>query len=87
MHKTCFTSGMTFADNTKDYGGNDYTYDDYPSVDYLNSAEYDPVENYPKEEETPIIVNPIMISKDTEQIIDEGHMIKLPCIVDKLGIV
>lgn len=75
-----FTSGLINNDNTKDYGDNDYPYDDDPSQEYLNSEEYDSAENDAGE-------FPTMISKDSKQIVNEGDNIKLPCTVDKLGII
>ena len=79
-----FTSGLTYAESTKDF--DEYEYN-YSSDEYLNSDEYNSVENYSEKEETPNLVSPIMISEDSEQFIDEGQMIKLPCVVDKLGII
>ena len=73
---------MFYADNKEGYDENDYN---YPSDNYLSSVEYT-YDDYPSDEpEKPILVNPMMITNDSEKLINEGHTIKLPCIVDKLG--
>ena len=74
---------MPYAEKTADYYADDYN---YSSDDYPNGDADDNVENHLGEHETPIHVNPKMMSKDSDELINEGDIIKLPCVVDTLGI-
>ena len=75
--------GLPYAEKTADYYADDYN---YSSDDYPNGDADDNVENHLGEHETPIHVNPKMMSKDSDELINEGDIIKLPCVVDTLGI-
>lgn len=74
-------NGLPYAEKTADYYADDYN---YSSDDYPNGDADDNVENHLGEHETPIHVNPKMMSKDSDELINEGDIIKLPCVVDTL---
>ena len=73
---------MPYAEKTADYYADDYN---YSSDDYPNGDGDDNLQNHLGDDEKPIHVNPKMISKDSDELINEGDIIKLPCVVDTLG--
>ena len=75
-------SGLPYAEKTADYYADDYN---YSSDDYPNGDGDDNLQNHLGDDEKPIHVNPKMISKDSDELINEGDIIKLPCVVDTLG--
>ena len=75
-------SGLPYAAKHADYYADDYNYssDDYPSGDGD--------ENFiPETSEKVIHVTPVMQSKDSDKFTNEGDLIKLPCVVDNLGMI
>jgi len=74
-------NGLPYAEKTADYYADDYN---YSSDDYPNGDGDDNLQNHLGDDEKPIHVNPKMISKDSDELINEGDIIKLPCVVDTL---
>ena len=60
------------------------TPDDY----YYSSDDYDSYsqdDDYLSQDEKVVHTEPIFTSDSTNQLVNEGETIKLPCLVDKLG--
>lgn len=66
--------------------GKDDTYlDDYSSDDYSSDDYYSDNGDYLNEHEKVVHTTPTFTSTGTNQLVNEGDTIKLPCFVDKLG--
>lgn len=65
----CISNGLPYAEKT----------DDYYSDDYYSSDD-----DYLSEHEKVVHTTPKFVSTSTNQLVNEGDRIKLPCIVDKL---
>ena len=75
--------GLPYAEKTADYYADDYNYssdDEYP-----NGDGHDGVNGLLGEDEKVIHVTPQITSKTSDELLNEGDTIKLPCLVDKLG--
>ena len=66
-------AGLPSVSSLDDY---DYSSDDYDTY-------YSDDNNY--QDEKVVHTNPTFLSDPTNQLINEGETIKLPCLVDKLG--
>ena len=73
---------MPYAEKTADYYSDDYN---YSSDDYPNGDGDDKVQNHLGDRDEVIHRIPVMMSKDSDELINEGDIIKLPCVVDTLG--
>jgi hypothetical protein len=74
-----FFSGLPSADVAHDRYNRDGV-DEYYSDDYYSSDD-----DYLSENEKVVHTTPVFISTSTNQLVNEGDPIKLPCLVDKLG--
>ena len=65
-----------------------YNYNDdynYSSDDYPNGDGDDNTNTYPSETEKIIHRTPLMKSKNSDELINEGNIIRLSCVVDNIG--
>ena len=76
-------AGLPYAEKTADYYNDEYN---YSSDDYLNGDGDDNIQSYIGEKEKVIHRTPQMQSKNSDELINEGDIIKLPCIVDNAGL-
>ena len=76
-------SGLPYA-KTADYYNDDYNYS--ADDEYLNGDGLDGGNGILGENERVVYATPEITSDSTDDIINEGDTIKLPCMVDKLGI-
>ena len=73
-----FFAGLPSGEALDDY----YSADDYSSDDYNYSNDND---DYLNKNEQVVLTTPTLISTSSNQLVNEGDTIKLPCLVDKLG--
>ena len=78
-----YFSGLPYA-KTADYYNDDYNYS--ADDEYLNGDGLDGGNGILGENERVVYATPEITSDSTDDIINEGDTIKLPCMVDKLGI-
>ena len=74
--------GLPYAEKTADYYNDDYN---YSSDDYPNGDGDDNTNTYPSETEKIIHRTPVMKSKNSDELINEGNIIRLSCVVDNIG--
>jgi len=74
-------NGLPYAEKTADYYNDEYN---YSSDDYMNGDGDDNINSYAGEKEKVIHRTPQMQSKNSDELINEGDIIKLPCVVDNL---
>ena len=74
-------SGLPYAEKTADYYADDYNYSS--DDDYLNGDGLDGGDGFLGHGEEVIHATPQITSVPTDQLINEGDTIKLPCLVDK----
>lgn len=84
VHNSLFVTGKPASGSSTaldDYYSDDGGYS-YPSDDdYVYPSDND----YANEHEKVVHFNPTFLSTGTNQLVNEGDTIKLPCLVDKLG--
>ena len=78
----CSFLGLPYAEKTADYYNDDYN---YSSDDYPNGDGDDNTNTYPSETEKIIHRTPVMKSKNSDELINEGNIIRLSCVVDNIG--
>ena len=59
--------------------------DYYADGDYGEEGDYSSDDDYLNENERIVNTVPEFVSRQTDQLVNEGDTIKLPCLVDKLG--
>lgn len=74
-------NGLPYAEKTADYYNDDYN---YSSDDYPNGDGDDNTNTYPSETEKIIHRTPVMKSKNSDELINEGNIIRLSCVVDNI---